>query len=263
MILIRKSRSALTLILSTGLATLSWIGTAQSVRTQGIPLQEGWNAIFLEVEPLTVAPDQLLTRTPIDRVARYLTPTTPIQFISDPDSESWKRAEWGIWYSPLRDDAFLTDLHRITGNKCYLIHALEAFDWEVTGTVTYAETKWVAGSYNLVGFGVDPHNPPTFSEYFKGAGERIGQRIFRLENQKWKLVTDPASTPIRPGEACWVYCEGRTDFQGPMAVKVSGIDRLDFGRSAGILDLRILNNHTGHERVRLEWMEQAAGLPLF
>ena len=44
---------------------------AQAVRTQALTLAAGWNAVYLEVDPLEQDPALLLAETPIDVVAAF------------------------------------------------------------------------------------------------------------------------------------------------------------------------------------------------
>ncbi|MFT6864322.1 MAG: hypothetical protein ACJAVK_002887 [Akkermansiaceae bacterium] len=46
---------------------------------------------------------------------------------------------------------------------------------------------------------------------------------------------------MRPGEACWVFCKGQTDYQGPLDVTVAGGDGLDFETKGTQQQLAIRN----------------------
>jgi|GEM_PF-2094567 len=54
-------------------------------RTQTIQMEAGWNAVYLEIEPLKGAPSELFAGTPIEIAASYFRPVTPMGFIDSPD----------------------------------------------------------------------------------------------------------------------------------------------------------------------------------
>lgn len=217
------------------------LAASEPLREQSVVLTKGWNAVFLEVDPVENSPTTLFADVPVDIVARYFRLVTPVQFISDPADEPWKTKGWGVWYAPDREDAFLTSLHAIQGNQCYLIHAKEATTWQVTGVVRYRRTSWKTDSFNLFGACVDPSGPPTFGQFYSGTEGKIGTRIYRLTEGKWAKINNPQSTTMRPGEACWVFCSGQTDYQGPLNVTVAGGDGLDFGTKGTRQEIAIRN----------------------
>jgi hypothetical protein len=207
------------------------------LREQVIQLEEGWNAVYLEVEPEKNTPAEVFKDKPIDVVTRYFRLVSPVQFISDPGDEPWKSEGWGVWYAPAREDAFLTSLHAIQGNKTYLIHATADYQWRITGKVRFERRKWRSESYNLVGFTVDPQSPPTFAQFFSGSGSLSGQKIYRLRDDKWALVSSPQSSLMKSGEAFWTYCTGNTDFQGPIDLDGPATGVLDFGDASSLRKL--------------------------
>jgi hypothetical protein len=61
-------------ILLCGLALLGWVSMASAQWvTQTIPLQSGWNAVHLRVQPFPAACDQVLSNLPVTGVHRYNT----------------------------------------------------------------------------------------------------------------------------------------------------------------------------------------------
>jgi len=235
---------------------------AQSL-TQTLPLQSGWNAVFLEVEPADPAPNAVFAGTPVDVVARYFPRTSSVQFISDPADAPWNEPGWGVWYASGRPESVVSSLHAIHGQKAYLVHAAADHVWRLTGNASFARLRWQADSFNLLGFAVDEQSPPTFDRFFAGAGGRIGQRIYRLgAGGKWQPVTAPATTRLRSGEAYWVYCQGRTDYQGPLDVTVPGLGELDFGVAGAALEIQFLNASSDPASVAVEVVSTRGDLPL-
>lgn len=240
--LVRFPRIA-SLLLAACSFTLTGTLPAEVLREQTISIQPGWNAVHLEVTPLETKPAKVFEDLPIDIVARFFQPTSPVQFISDPSEEPWKGEGWGVWYAPSRQDAFLSNLHAINGNRCYLVHATEAVEWKVTGKVRHSRLRWRHNSYNLVGLTVDPTSPPTFESYFAAAKGKIGQKIYRLQEGKWIKIINPAATKMRSGEAVWTWCDGLTDFQGPLDLKFGASGSLDFGTLSHTLKVQWHSAH--------------------
>ncbi len=240
---------------------------ALPTRVQTISLAEGWNAVFLEVDPLQADPDELFKETPVEFAARYFLPVTTAQFISDPESEPWRQPGWGVWYPPTTEQAFLKSLHAIHGGHGYLIRAGRAFEWEVEGAVKLQRYRWQAGAFNLFGFSVDPSAPPSFEQFFAAAGSGAGEKIYRLVDGRWREAA--AGATMRPGEACWIYGEGRIDYSGALEVNLSGIDVGDFGRLTETLTVELRNRSDHDITYTVELVEGAGstsdgepGLPL-
>jgi len=243
-------------------SSLASRATAQTI-TQSLPLHAGWNAVYLEVEPMDSAPEVVFAGLPIHVVAHYFPQSSSVQFISDPADAPWNEPGWGVWYARERPDAFLTSLHAISGRKAYLVHSTEDFVWEISGTASFGRMKWQADSFNLTGFAVDEAAPPTFGEFFSGAGGKIGQRVYRLGvDGKWAPVTAPGSARMRSGEACWVYCSGRTGYQGPLDVNVSGLGGLEFGELGATLEINLRNNLSELTDVSITSVPQGGDLPV-
>lgn len=234
---------------------------ASGIRTQNISLHKGWNAIFLEVSPTNASPAAVFASTPVSIAGVYFGGDTSVQYIQNPGNISWKRDGWAVWYAPSRQDDFLSTLFAIQGNRGYLIYAESDFMWTVTGTVALGTVKWKPDSFNYGGFGVNAAAAPTFGRYFAGSTAHQPGKIYRLVNDQWTLVANPATEQMRAGESCWVYCKGASDYQGPLSVKVATGDSVLFGSSAE--SPVTLENRTGDPlTVKVETVAQDSGLPL-
>ena len=235
-------------------------------RTQVIELRTGWNAVWLEVEPLAGKSDDVFKNTPVDIAARYLRPVSSAKFITNPVDTPWNQPGWGVWYAPARKDAFIRSLHLIEGNAAYLIHATRDFQWSVEGAVKFRRLKWTHNTFNLAGFSPDPQNPPTFGRLFASAGGKVGQSVYRLIEGRWAQLAEPAGVTIRSGEAYWIYSSGLPDFQGPLDVRLPGSDAVDFGTTVPQVSIQYVNASGATAPVRLEMMTAgstaSAGLPL-
>jgi hypothetical protein len=236
---------------------------AGTTRTQVIQLEPGWNAVFLEVQPPDTDPAAVFSGLPVDIVARYFPTVSSVQYITDPSEDSLAKPGWGVWYAPGREDAFLSTLTAVTGQRGYLVHATSAASWQVTGPAVYDTVRWRVKSFNLVGFGLDGGAPPTFGRFFSASGGLVGSRIYRLVNGSWKQVTSPGTTLMRAGEAYWVYCTGDADYQGPVELTLPGGNAVNFGPLATERTLTLRNVLDEPVAVTIQVVPGAdGGLPL-
>ncbi|MCP5515626.1 MAG: hypothetical protein H7A45_00030 [Verrucomicrobiales bacterium] len=206
-------------VAATAAATVSGADDPPVRRSQVLTLHAGWNAVFLEVDPVNPEPDQVFAGLPVDIAAGFFARTASAQYVTNPDANIFRRAGWGVWYGPGRPDSFLSTLHAISGQRAYLVHATDPCVWQVTGSVVRLAVRWQPDAYNLVGFAVARQGSPTFAEFFSGSRAHALNRIYRLENDAWRRVTDPTAETMRSGEAFWVYCDGSSDYQGPLRVE--------------------------------------------
>ncbi len=184
------------------------------MRSQRLRLDKGWNAIYLEVDPVQPSPAVVFDGLPVDIVAAHSVGSRTAQFSSNPSADILRAHGWHAWYAPHRADAFLSMLFSLNGATSYLIHSLEEVSLEVVGTVPPRNVRWVPNAYNFVGFSVDDRGGPTFEQFFAGSpAHRLG-KIYRLRNGTWRKVQDPAAEVMRSGEAFWIYTEGRSRYEG-------------------------------------------------
>lgn len=218
-------------------------GDRPVTRSQVLMLHAGWNAVFLEVDPVDPVPDHVFAGLPVDIVAGFFARTASAQYMTNPDANIFKRAGWGVWYAGDRPDAFLSTLHAISGQRAYLLHATDDCVWQVTGAVMRLARQWQPDAFNLVGFPVARQGGPSFREFFAGSRAFNHNRIYRLEDDAWRRVTDPTAESMRSGEAFWIYCYGSSDYQGPL--------RVEPPVQQGVVLLRkpeevVLRNDSGH-----------------
>ena len=198
-------------------------------RTQTIALRAGWNAVYLEVEPLQTDPDDVFAGLPIECVANYSGDGATRQFVSNPAVDLSRAAGWLRWYPNSLEHSFLSDLGEIYGGKCYLIKAHESFSWKLEGRPILARMKWVPDAYNFVGVSVAEYGGPSFHEFFEGSDAHRDLVIYRLNGGVWKKVLNPTAEALGSGEAFWIFCDGSSDYQGPLQVDVPGNGGLVLG----------------------------------
>lgn len=218
--------------------------SGQAIRTQTVTLVPGWNAVYIEVDPLVPEPAGLFDGTPVDIVAALLAPARGAQFARNPNADLLGAYGWTVWYAPHRSDTFLSGLYAVQGAVPYLIHSATNATLEITGRVAPVRQVWTPNAYNFVGFPVVSPGGPTFQQFFGASPAHQHNRIYRMKNGIWRQVLDPSSEVMRSGEAFWIFCRGRSDYTGPLQVETptfSGLLLTDGGPS----DL-VFRNQTAH-----------------
>ena len=227
-----------------GVMTLAVCDAWAQTRPQTVALEKGWNAVWLEVQPTNASVTAFFAGMPVDIVAAYTLPVSEAQFVKNTAVNVQTLAGWNVWYAPYRADAPLTRLDMLAVNTGYLIHALDAVTLTFSGEVVAERIRWTPNSYNLVGFPVAARGGPTFSEFFQGPAAHNHNKIYRLVNGGWRQVLNPANETLRSGEAFWVYCDGASDFQGPLSVKASSTLGLVLGDATkGSIEFRNASAH--------------------
>lgn len=224
--------------------------TIAPMREQLIEVRAGWNAVFLEVSPDPAEPGNVFAGTPFDLVASYHGRPTSTQFVTDPGADLFRQEGWGVWYAGDRPDAVLTTLFAVHGQRAYLIRSRVDYEWRVRGRVTVADILWRPDAFNLVGFSVNSSMPPTFAEFFAGSAAHRHNRLYRLVEGRWSRVTQPDAASMRSGEAFWVYCDGASAYQGPLAVETLTRRGVVVGAGSSDVVLRNQTTHPLHPTVR-------------
>jgi hypothetical protein len=230
-----------------------------SPRTQQIQLHAGWNSVFLEVCPRDTSPGVVFSNVPVTIAATYFPFANSVEFLTDPVRINWKKEGWSVWYAPRRSDSFLSSLYAVDGNRAYLLYSEQEFVWTIEGDVAFEPVRWQSDSFNHVGFGVNSQSPPTFGKFFAGSKAHAQRKFYRLVNDKWAKVTTPDATAMKSGEAFWAYCQGVSDFQGPLNVSIPA-GRMVVFTGQSIARIALGNSSTDPLGVRTELA--GSGLPL-
>ncbi len=253
---------------------------------QTVSLVSGWNAVWLEVEPVypagnakagqPQAPADVFTNAAIDIVATPKPLAGSAEFFgSEPGSlttvTTFNKDDWQQWKRT--DIASANNLASIFGNRPYLIHTTGAANFTVTGKVRFFRPTWIADRYNLLGFGLEGSR--TFGDFFSASGAKHPvDKIFTLTAAgSWVKAT--AAQTIEAGKAYWIYSSGPSTYMGPVAVDFehAGGGSLDFGGpgdavkvGAESLDLKELvftNYGTGSVTPSATAINADAGLTLY
>lgn len=241
---ILKSASRLLRSVIVGGALMS-AAYAQSA-TQSVTLTAGWNAVWLEVEPVDVSgatrpPEDVFTNPAIQMMATPKPIAGLAEFFSEePGSVStFNQDDWQQWKRS--DPAGGNDLPRVDGNRPYLIQVAPgtaSFTVTLTGNARFFRPTWNPDRYNLVGFGLK--GTPSFDQFFGPSGSKHAvSKIFTLDaaSGNWQRVT--GSSAMTSGRAYWVYCSGPSNYMGPVSVSFdgSGTGRLGFAGPADVVSV--------------------------
>jgi hypothetical protein len=236
------------------------LGLSATELVQEIPLQAGWNAVWLEVTPAEPAVAAIFGGTPVDQIAAFFPSASTVQFVTDPDTAVLNRPEWGVWYAPSRPEAALNNLTIVGGGRAYLVHALSAATVTVRGTPYNLPLRWFPNSLNFVGLPVDPEAPPTFAEFFAQSAAHLSMRIYRLSDGRWRPLSSPATTTVVRGVAYWIYCTGRSDWQGPLEASIAAQGSVNLTDTGFTCQLQVRNHSGGPLAAAL--LRLAGDLPL-
>jgi hypothetical protein len=216
--------------------------------TQSVTLNPGWNAVYLEVQPATNDCDAVLASVPVESVWAWNRRFSSIQFIQDPSQLVPGQPDW-LTYLPADHPARATrNLFALLGARAYLIKLKDGANpttWNVIGQPVVRQIDWLPDSFNFVGFPIAPSGAPTFQGFLSASPAQAGQPAYRLNAAgSWELISNPATSALRAGEAYWVYCQGASTFSGPLQLTLEQRDGLVYGRILTEQTLRIKNNST-------------------
>lgn len=235
------------------LLTLFLVQSAQAQRaTQEIQLKAGWNAVWLEVEPVyevgdmirngildpaddevlsandsrigqAKAPQDVFTDASIQRVATPTQLAGLAEFFGNQTEGTaiYNQADWELY---LRDDpADLTDLVMVRGSRPFLLYVADntpTFPLQISGTARFYRPSWIPDRYNLIGFGIV--ESISFHDFFAASnGAHPVSQIYALAvNGNWERVSP--SDLIEANTAYWIFSSGPSVYMGPVAVDFDG-----------------------------------------
>ena len=156
---------AILLLLSSTTAFGQWA-------VQTVELEDGWNAVYLEVQPEARSCKEVFSGLPIESVWCWNPKSSSAQYIlSPPDPEELVvgHPEWLV-YLPGPDsesDHVATNLFTLLGGRSYLIkmESAPSGPLEIMGQPCLPEIDWQLHSYCLTGFHVLNGQEPDFKEF--------------------------------------------------------------------------------------------------
>jgi hypothetical protein len=208
--------------------------------TQTITLSPGWNAVFLEVQPEPNDCNTVFQDIAIESVWMWNRRFSSVQFIQDATTLIPDQPEW-LKFIP--DTTIVNNLYTVQGGRAYLIKLGGAVpvDWSVKGRPVMRAIDWMGDSFNLVGFNVDSSALPTFEDFFASSPAHAGNPVYKLSaSGQWQSI-NLAFENIEHGRAYWVFCEGQSQFTGPVNLSVEQGGEINFGRVLNEQTIRIKN----------------------
>lgn len=247
-----KKATFRTVLVGCALAVIVPCGSARGAPVdQTLTLRPGWNAVFLEVEPPNPDPAVVFAGVVgLESVWAWNRRTSPVEYIQNPGLPV-EPPPYMLAYVP--GNPLITNLHAIHGETAYLIKiaagAPASQSKTETGEPAIPKAAWQPNSFNFVGFHLDPTIPagsmPTYFDFFSGspahyltpASAPAGPEVYVLDNPTgiWRRVV--GTDRMAAGEAFWVYCQGSSNFGGPLSVQLGQGTGIDFG---AVLDQQVL-----------------------
>ncbi|MGO8678838.1 MAG: hypothetical protein ACLQVX_23585 [Limisphaerales bacterium] len=229
--------------------------------TQTIPLQPGWNAVFLEIQPTPRDCDTLFKGIPVESVWSWNRRFSTAQYIQDPNSLIPGQPDWLVYLPASSPDRAVNNLFTLLTEHAYLVKLstnASPVSWTITGQPAPRGPAWVPDSFNLCGFHVDPGAPPTFQEFFAGSPAQSGRPMLRLSSGGAWVPVNPASDRISPGVAYWIQSAGFSTYAGPLQIVFAQGRSIDYGLSLTEQTFTLQNTSTAARTVTIA---QSPSLP--
>jgi len=155
------------------------------VETQVLELKQGWNAVYLEVQPEPRRCEEVFKAVPLESVWMWNPSTSTAQFLTLPELDALKPASpWLTYWPEGRDEHELSNLFHMLGGRAYLVKASARCTVSLSGMPVIPHVDWVQESYNLVGFHVGlPDRSGSLSPElaaFEGPWQLAGTELKRL-----------------------------------------------------------------------------------
>jgi len=199
--------------------------------TQTLNLRQGWNAVFLEVQPQPAECDSIFANLPVDSVWMWNKHFSSVQYISDPNTLLPGQPNWLTYLKPANPKRPVANLFALQGGRPYLIKTTAAMTLSLRGQPLLRGNDWNADSFNLAGFYVVPSGAPNFQAFFAPSPAHTGQPMYRLSAAgTWQQITSPSATTLAAGESYWIRCAGPSSYSGFMNIIFEQGRGLDYGR---------------------------------
>jgi len=221
---------------------------AQTVQ-QTFQLQQGWNAVFVEVDPdpsdLDILFDGLDVRSVWMRdesATRAATSSCAVNEASLGCLPSTQTG-WRVWFPPGQPQRAIQTLTSLKGSSAYLVHSGETAEWTVSGRPSGLPIRWQKG-FSLGGFHVveDTDAASTFDEYLSPSSAFVHGSIFGVNaDGTLSRVADPRSERIASGRGFWVQAAQNTVYDGPISIDAQALRGIQLPPGTGLQFVRFEN----------------------
>ena len=227
------------------LLSVSQFGLAATASMQqSIELKPGWNAIYVELEPINNDINSIFAGVPVSSVWRWLPKEKGQDFIQDPAEGLLSLDGWFGYFPEPRPEAFLTNLYTISANTAYLVKLDDTVNHTITitGSPILKKKRWNSNGFTLTGIAVTPGNEPTFGDFFAASSAHNGQPIYKLGTDgRWQVVAQPFVESIKSGESYWIFTQGPSSYQGLLDITLQQGESLDYRTIFTELDFVVSN----------------------
>ena len=228
--------------------------------TQTFSLTNGWNAVYLHVDPSHDTLEHLVgadINNPILEVWLWAPPSSTLQFVQSPQ-QPVAGAQWMAWS---RNSADTQLLQRLVGNSAYLVRVgsnVSTYTWSVKGRPLPPAYEWTTTGLNFLGFPTVPVTPPVFDSFLTPAPE-LQQNAQIYYYPGGELGTgNPArlyalrSTKVNRGQAYWIR-SGTTynRYFAPFELALTGSRGVTYGDALNASSFRLRNLTTSNLTVTL------------
>ena len=239
---------------------------------QTVSLTNGWNAVYLTVQPYPQDVETQMAGLPIRAVHRCARVFSVEQFSSSSGSPLDRAAEWLVWYPPDSPHHVVNTLSAFLGGTAYLIECYgDQAVWTVTGYPVAPRIAWVPDALNFVGLPVNVTNQPAFAAFFRGASgidltpDPSGGKVFEVlpSGEQLDISSLTATYKIQAGEAYWVWANGISDYTGPIKIQMP-LSGLHFNGDQSLLSFSVRNDSESNRAVTVRLKPSApppAGMP--
>lgn len=228
---------------------------------QTISLRPGWNAVFLEVQPVPEECDLQFANLPVESVWDFNRPVDAPQFVQDPSTLIPGAPGWLTWFPPSHPLASQGSLFILRADRPYLIKVRDNapnLNWIVTGKPSLRPIRWQAGALNFVGFHVGAPGP-TFETLFSGESGLAGQPVYLLDpTGVWRSVAALSTARPGSGESYWIRC--RQPAQRTSTIEIDSAARLglSFVGNEAEQSLRVRNTSGGPRTISVRLLASTA-----
>jgi hypothetical protein len=244
------------------------VGRAQWT-TQTIPLNPGWNAVALDVQPIPADCASVFAGLPIQGVWRWSKRAAALQFVTDPNQLLPRNPDWLFWVPPGHPQALLNTLFAVHAGDSLLIRlAADAapVSWKLKGTPCLWRRQWLAGTLQLTGLPV-PAQTTTFEDFFRPTSavpitRTDGGEMYQLNSSGQGVrLWEPGRVRVQPGTAYWIRARSATDYIGPLRIELDSGDVLEFPAALWTRRINVRNESPTARTVTLRVLPSEAPPP--
>ena len=228
--------------------------------TQTIELKQGWNAIWLTLQPVPASCDVVFEGVEVERVSMWDRSKGGVEYLTDPIENLPLSSDWLMW-RPVNDpQARLNTFVGMLAGKSYLVKMREPATLSIKGRAVLVHPEWIPNAMTLTG--LPTAGETSFADWFShveeiGVDNVDGGGIYEVLTDGLEMPTyRPSLVDAVPGKAYWVTTGQTLAYDGPLEVTLSdGADYFDFGAKTNVRKLRLRNLTDAPRTVTIELLE--------